>query len=344
MLRSMRQEIIQRRNYLNNKIVSSIYFGGGTPSILSAVEIQKFIKDISKFYLVSSSAEITIECNPDDLTKKKLLSFKKIGINRLSIGVQSFHEPDLKFMNRSHSSKDAIKSIYLAKRTGFKNITIDLIYGLPNQTVKDWENNLEILFGLDIQHFSAYSLTVESKTELSHLVKNQKVMLLSDEKIIQQFHLLQTKASEKGFIHYEISNFGKEGCFSRHNTAYWKNHNYLGIGPSAHSFNGKTRRWNTSSNKKYISNIASNTSYFEEEELNITQQYNEYILTSLRTIWGVNIKQIKKSYGNQFEDYFLKEAKKWTRKKFINVDSNIYKLTDRGKVLADTIVSDLFFV
>tara|TARA_B100000902_G_C27321463_1_gene924908 strand:+ start:3149 stop:4183 length:1035 start_codon:yes stop_codon:yes gene_type:complete len=343
MIRSMRQEIIQRRNYLNNKIVSSIYFGGGTPSILSPIEIKKFINDISKFYLVSSNAEITIECNPDDLTKKKLLSFKKIGINRLSIGVQSFHDSDLKFMNRSHSSKDAIKSIHLAKKTGFKNITIDLIYGLPNQKVQDWENNLDILFSLDIQHFSAYSLTVESKTPLSHLVKTQKVMMLSDEKIIEQFNLLQIKASEKGFIHYEISNFGKEGHFSRHNTAYWKNHNYLGIGPSAHSFNGKTRRWNTSSNKKYISNIASKTSYFELEELNITQQYNEYILTSLRTIWGVNINLIKESYGNHFEVYFLKQVKKWTQKKFITVDSNIYKLTASGKVLADTIVSDLFF-
>ena len=344
MIRSMRQEILQRRNYLKKKLVSSIYFGGGTPSILSSFEIENFINDISKFYLVSSNAEITIECNPDDLTQKKLLSFKKIGINRLSIGVQSFCDSDLKFMNRTHSSNDAIKSINLAKKIGFKNLTIDLIYGLPNQAVKDWENNLEILFGLDIQHFSAYSLTVESKTKLSHLVKTQKIMMLSDEKIIEQFNLLQKKASDNGFIHYEISNFGKEGYFSLHNTAYWKSHNYLGIGPSAHSFNGKTRRWNTSSHKKYISKIASKEIYFEQEELNIVHQYNEYILTSLRTMWGININLIKESYGNQLEAYFLKEVKKWIKKKLVIVDANIYKLTSKGKILADTIVSDLFFV
>ena len=344
MLKSMQKEIEQRKDYLNNQEVSSIYFGGGTPSILSVSEIQALLKNIYNIYTVKKDAEITIECNPDDLTALKLSSYKKIGFNRLSIGVQSFDDTNLKFMNRSHNSKEAIKSIKQAKEVGFKNITIDLIYGLPNQTLKDWKNNLEIMFSLDIQHFSAYALTIEEKTALYHLVKNKKVAVLSDKKIIAHFNILQKKAKEQNFVHYEISNFGKEGYFSKHNTAYWKSNHYLGVGPSAHSYNGNSRRWNVSSNIKYISNINTNTDYFEQEELSLVQQYNEYIFTSLRTIWGANNAIIKNRYGAKIELHFLNEITKWKGKKYVVSSANIYTLTTSGKVFADAIASDLFLV
>ena len=344
MLKSMHKEIKERKDFLNGKEVSSIYFGGGTPSILSISEIKHLIQTIYTLYSVNEDAEITVECNPDDLTDPKLSSYKKIGVNRLSIVVQSFADADLKFMNRSHNAKEAIKSIELAKKVGFENITIDLIYGLPNQTLKQWQKNLDIMFSLGIQHFSAYALTIEEKTPLYHLVKNKNVKVLSDKKTISQFNLLQVKAKEQGFIHYEISNFGKQGYFSKHNTAYWTGNHYLGIGPSAHSFNGTSRRWNISSNKKYIEGVLANSSYSETENLTNDQQYNEYIFTSLRTIWGIDKATILKRYGNEIALYFLKEIKKWEAKKYIVAVSNIYTLTSKGKIFADAIASDLFIV
>ena len=344
MLKSMHKEIKERKDFLNGKEVSSIYFGGGTPSILSISEIKDILQTIYTLYSVNEDAEITVECNPDDLTGPKLSSYKKIGVNRLSIGVQSFADADLKFMNRSHNAKEAIESIELAKKVGFENITIDLIYGLPNQTLKQWRKNLDIMFSLGIQHFSAYALTIEEKTPLYHLVKNEKVKVLSDKKTISQFNLLQVKAKEQGFIHYEISNFGKQGYFSKHNTAYWTGNHYLGIGPSAHSFNGTSRRWNISSNKKYIEGILTNSSYSESENLTNEQQYNEYIFTSLRTIWGIDKATILKRYGDEIALYFLKEIKKWEAKKYIVAVSNIYTLTSKGKIFADAIASDLFIV
>lgn len=340
----MQKEIIERKTYLNRKEVKSIYFGGGTPSILTASEIKTLIKSIYKNYIVNKDAEITIECNPDDITEDKLASYKKMGVNRLSIGVQSFDDTDLKFMNRSHNAISAIKSIQMAKEIGFENITVDLIYGLPKQTLQKWEKNLKIMFSLGIQHFAAYSLTIEEKTVLYHLIKNKKVNILSDKKIIAQFNLLQKKAKEHGFIHYEISNFGRQGFFSKHNTAYWKNNHYLGIGPSAHSYNGKTRRWNVASNKKYISHINAKANYFQQEELSLYQQYNEYIFTSLRTIWGINESIIKKRYGLEIKTHFLKEIKKWQIKDYISTNLNTYTLTSRGKIFADKISSDLFIV
>lgn len=344
MLKSIEKEILTQKNYLSNNKINSIYFGGGTPSILTSTEIKRILTKLHQSYNINENAEVTIECNPDDLTSRKISSYKKTGINRLSIGVQSFEDNDLKFMNRSHNAKKAIQSINLSKKNGFKNISIDLIYGLPNQSIKKWEKNLEIMFDLDIQHFSAYCLTIEKKTALFHLVKKKKVQPLADKKTIEQYNLLQTKAIKKGFIHYEISSFGIKGYFSKHNTAYWKRNHYLGIGPSAHSYNGKSRRWNIHSNSKYISNINSNTKCFEEEKLTVSQQYNEYIFTSLRTIWGVDQSIIKTQYGNNFKLHFKKEIMKWQTKKYITSNKNIYTLTKIGKGFADAIASDLFVV
>ena len=344
MLRSLQKEIKQRKKYLLGKNINSIYFGGGTPSILNITEIEILLKIIFKSYKINNNAEITVECNPDDLNIQKLESYKKIGINRLSIGIQSFDDSDLKFMNRSHNSKEAIKSITLAKKIGFKNISVDLIYGLPKQTLKKWSENLDIMFGLGVNHFSAYSLTIEEKTALYQMVKNKKIKVLSDVKTIKQFKFLQNKSKEYGFIHYEISNFGKKGYFSNHNMAYWKNNHYLGIGPSAHSYNGYSRRWNVSSNTQYISKINNNYDYFAEEHLSTSQQYNEYVFLSLRTMWGLDITVISKKFGNTIKLHFLKEVKKWESKKYVDHNKNIYTLTTRGKNFADSIASDLFII
>lgn len=344
MLKCIKIEIANRKDYLNNELIDTLYFGGGTPSILEKLEIKGILKHLHNTFNISTNAEITIECNPDDLSLDKLKALKQIGINRLSIGVQSFKDKDLEFMKRSHNANEAIDSIKLAQNIGFNNITIDLIYGLPDQSIADWEQNIQQAFDLDIQHLSAYALTVENKTILSQMVKKNKVKILSDTKVIKQFNILQNKAEEKGFIHYEISNFGKKGFFSKHNSGYWKSVHYLGIGPSAHSYNGYIRRSNISSNKKYIHNINLGLNYFEDEFLSESEQYNEYIYTSLRTIWGIDIDTIAKKYSEGILSHFQNEISKWENKKFIISDKKKFTLTRSGKSFADMIASDLFIV
>ena len=344
MLKCIKIEIANRKDYLNNELIDTLYFGGGTPSILEKSEITGILKHLHNTFNISTNAEITIECNPDDLTLDKLKALKQIGINRLSIGVQSFKDKDLEFMKRSHNANEAINSIKLAQNIGFNNITIDLIYGLPDQSIADWEQNIKQAFDLDIQHLSAYALTVENKTILSQMVKKNKIKILSDTKVIKQFNILQNKAEEKGFIHYEISNFGKKGFFSKHNSGYWKSIHYLGIGPSAHSYNGYIRSSNISSNKKYIRNINLRLDYFEDEFLSESEQYNEYIYTSLRTIWGIDIDTIAKKYSEGILSHFQDEISKWENKKFITSDKKKYTLTRSGKSFADMIASDLFIV
>tara|TARA_B100000809_G_scaffold38587_1_gene33731 strand:+ start:519 stop:1649 length:1131 start_codon:yes stop_codon:yes gene_type:complete len=344
MLKCINLELELRQLYLKNKTIETIYFGGGTPSILSKSEIKSILDSISNIYKIKENAEITLECNPDDLTKNKLIALKEVGINRLSIGVQSFVDADLKFMNRSHNATQSESCIQMAQQVGFNNITIDLIYGLPNQSLADWKKNLNKMFALDIPHFSSYALTIEEKTVLKHLVEQKKIIPLKDEIVIEQFNILMELAQQKGFVHYEISNFGKAGFYSKHNTSYWKNKHYLGVGPSAHSFNGNSRSWNVSSNKQYIQKIKKGEDYFETEKLSISQQYNEYVFTSLRTIWGVNLEIIKERFGKQIQIHFLKEIKKWERKKNIKKCKNTYTLTKSGKIFADAIASDLFIV
>ena len=337
-------ELEIRQTYLKNKIVSTIYFGGGTPSILSKNEIKSILDCISTIYKIKENTEITLECNPDDLTENKLKALKEVGINRLSIGVQSFDDEDLKFMNRSHNAKQSENCLKLAQKVGFNNITIDLIYGLPGQNLADWEANLRKMFKFNIPHFSAYALTIENKTLLGSLVEKKKIIPLNEDKILEQFNALMDMAAEKGFIHYEISNFGKKGGFSKHNTAYWQSKHYLGIGPSAHSYNGKNRSWNISSNKQYIQRILNRVEGVHQEELSKNQQYNEYLFTSLRTIWGVNSETINMQFGVKFQSHFLKEIKKWENKKDIKKTEYTYTLTNSGKFLADAIASDLFIV
>ena len=344
MLKSIEKEIEMRQSYLNDSTISSIYFGGGTPSMLNKAEIQSLIHTIYNSFKIDTDAEITLECNPDDLNKKKLLGLKKIGITRLSIGIQSFDDSDLKFMNRSHNAKEALSCIQFAKEIGFENITIDLIYGLPNQSNESWKKNLAQMLTLGIQHFSAYSLTVEPKTKLKHLIDKKLITPLDDKVTVEHFNTLVDIASENNFVHYEISNFGKEGFFSNHNTSYWKNKHYLGIGPSAHSFNGISRQWNVASNKEYIKKLNEDDSYFEVEQLSDTQQYNEYIFTALRTIWGVELEYINNQFGQEAINYFKKQVINWENKGKIKKKENTYSLTKKGKLYADTIASDLFIV
>lgn len=344
MLKSIKKEIEMRKAYLNGTTISSIYFGGGTPSILKKEEITRLVNTVYRHFTIDMDAEITLECNPDDLNTKMLSDLKEIGINRLSIGIQSFDDADLKFMNRSHNVKEALECIRLSKKAGFDNITIDLIYGLPNQSNEKWEKNLKQMLALDIQHFSAYALTIEPKTALKHLIDKKKVTPLEEKITVEHFNTLVQIATENNFIHYEISNFGKKDFFSNHNTAYWRNQYYLGVGPSAHSFNGTSRQWNIASNKQYIEKVNANSSYFEMEELSNAQQYNEYIFTSLRTIWGVNKGNIKGRFGKEIEIHFLKEIKKWEKKKDVINIKGRYSLTQNGKVFADAIASDLFIV
>ena len=344
MLKCINLELEMRQTYLKNKAINTIYFGGGTPSILSKSEIKFILDSIYNIYKIKENAEITLECNPDDLTENKLKALKEVGINRLSIGVQSFDDEDLKFMNRSHNATQSENCLKLAQQVGFNNITIDLIYGLPNQNLADWEKNLKKMFAFNIPHFSAYALTVENKTPLKYLVERKQIIPLNEKKVLEQFNTLMDMAAENGFVHYEISNFGKQGCFSKHNTAYWQSKHYLGIGPSAHSYNGKSRSWNVSANKQYIQKILDRVEGVHQEILSKNQQYNEYIFTSLRTIWGANSETINVQFGIKFQSHFLKEVKKWESKKDIKKTEYTYTLTNSGKFLADAIASDLFIV
>ena len=344
MLKSIKKEIEMRQPYLNGATISSIYLGGGTPSILNKEEIESLVNTVYCNFTIDKGAEITLECNPDDLNAQMLAELKEIGINRLSIGIQSFDDEDLKFMNRSHNAKEALGCIQLAKKAGFNNITIDLIYGLPNQSNENWEDNLTQMLALNIQHFSAYALTVEPKTALKHLIDKKKVTPLDDEITVEHFNTLIAVATENNFIHYEISNFGKEDFFSNHNTAYWKNQHYLGIGPSAHSFNGTSRQWNIASNKQYIEKVNTNSSYFEIETLTNAQQYNEYVFTALRTMWGVELDYIDNQFGKEALNYFKKQVIIWGTKGKIKKKEGTYTLTKEGKLYADSIASDLFIV
>ena len=344
MINSLKKEIELRKHYLNNNTIETIYFGGGTPSILTESEISLLINTISENYTVINNAEISLECNPDDLTREKVQNLKKAGINRLSIGIQSFNDEDLKFMNRSHNSSQAIESVQLAKEIGFNNISIDLMYSLPKQSLEKWKKNLDIAFSLEIQHISAYSLTIEEKTKLKYLLKKGEFSELDDIASSEHFDLLMIEAEKNKFIQYEISNFGLNGFFSKHNSKYWQAGHYLGIGPSAHSYNGETRSWNVNSNTKYIQDISENKIECEEEILSNFQKYNDYIMTSLRTISGVNLDYIKQEYGVNYLKYFNNELQKWIKSEHVFIEKEIVYLSKKGKYISDNICADLFKV
>lgn len=337
-------ELDQRKSYLKTKKIDSIFFGGGTPSIIDVKHIINIIEKIYSLFDVKKTAEITMEFNPDDIKKEKLNKLRQAGINRLSIGIQSFNNEDLIFMNRSHNAKEAISSIKLAKECGFNNMSIDLIYGVQNQTDKTWKKNLNKMFELEIDHFSAYALTVEPDTKLNYLIKKKRVQPTSELKAENHFKILQEESLKMGYEQYEISNFCRKNKFAQHNTSYWKDKAYLGIGPSAHSYNGKSRRWNISNNLKYITLINNSEKYFDEEKLSPTQKYNEYTLTSLRTIWGVSLDYLENNFDQHIVSHFKKNARKWIDNKNIILEKNNVRLTNKGMLFADAISSDLFII
>ena len=331
-----------RKNEIKQPI-ETIYFGGGTPSLLSIKELNLLLKTIYDNYTVIDKPEITLEANPDDLTKEKIIQLSKTKINRLSIGVQSFFDDDLQFMNRAHNAKEALKSLKIATKY-FNNITIDLIYGIPNLSNKKWRENLKIAFDLGINHISSYALTVEEKTALYQFIKTGKVKPLDEELALKQYHLLLEETKNQGFINYETSNFGKEGFFSKHNSSYWLGKPYLGMGPSAHSFNGKTRSWNIKNNIQYINALAEDVLPQEMETLTKKDLYNETIMIGLRTIWGISIDDIEKQFGKSKTTYLLKNIQKHLDNKTLKLENNIITTTTKGKFLIDGIASDLFLV
>lgn len=335
------KEIELQKDFLKENRVDSIYFGGGTPSVLDKNELEKIFKTLAKHFTWSKTAEITLECNPDDLTKERLLELKALGVNRLSIGLQSFNDDELKWMNRLHTAVESEACVKLAQELGFQNISIDLIYGSKFQTVESWKKTLEKALSLGVQHISSYNLTVEEKTELGHAVSKGKEEAVDDEKSSEQFIVLMETLHKHGFEHYEISNFAKKGFEAVHNTNYWKGAKYLGIGPSAHSFNGTSRQWNISNNAVYVNAINTGIEFYETETLSKLNRYNEYVLTRLRTKWGCDLNYIKTEFGNNFAEHFSETSAAFVPNDLQQTDSN-YSLTKMGKLMADKIAMELF--
>ena len=341
MLDAILLEIELQKDYLQGAEIQSIYFGGGTPSLLSQKELLIIFEQVYRFHNVSKNAEITLEANPDDLNVQKIQELRATPINRFSIGIQSFFEEDLKFMNRAHSVEEATQCIESVKAAGFSNITIDLIYGSPTTSKEHWEKNIEKALAYDIPHLSCYCLTVEEGTALNHFVKKGKVKPIDEEKAADQYEFLMDRLMAEGYLHYEISNFAKANHLAIHNTNYWKGVSYLGIGPSAHSFNGTTRQWNMAHNPKYIRALADNKVPFEKETLSLQDQYNEYILTSLRTMWGCEKEQIE-NFGKDITKHFQDKIYPFLNNNQLIQKNNNYILTKTGKLLADKIAMELF--
>ena len=334
---------IKQKGQATDEAISTIYLGGGTPSILDVNEINSIINRIHKEFNVESEAEITIEANPDDLNKEKIINLSLTKINRLSIGVQSFIDKELRIMNRAHDSKKALNSIEISKKY-FNNISIDLMYGVPESTLESWIYNLDTVSQFDINHISSYALTLEPKTALESFVRKLVVEMPKEDLVYDQYNLINKKLEPLGFINYEVCSFAKENFFSKNNSAYWLRKKYIGIGPSAHSFDGKSRSWNISNNKKYIDQIKKGKSFYKKEKLSKVDQYNEYVMTGFRTIWGVSANFIENNFNSKFKNYFTDRIQKHIDQKNIIVKDDIYTTTNEGRFLADGISSDLFLV
>jgi len=342
LLDAMKNELLMRKQELK-KPLQSIYFGGGTPSVLSTVEIEEFIDLIKSNFILDTEVEITLEANPDDLTKEKVEELANSSINRLSVGIQSFRDADLQLMNRAHNANEAEESLELISKN-FELFTLDLIYGIPGLTNEDWERNIRKALSYNPKHISAYALTVEEKTALEYQIRKKKVAPIDENLAQEQFFILKSILEEEGFEHYEISNFAKDGSYAINNTAYWKGEPYLGIGPSAHSYDQKNRSWNISNNAKYIKSIRQGVLPLEQEQLSVWESYNEYVMTGLRTMWGIRLEELKSKFSEELFNYFIKSSA-------AKIESNIL-IKQKGSIyihpsklfFADGIVSDLFFV
>ncbi|WP_083677174.1 radical SAM family heme chaperone HemW [Winogradskyella sp. J14-2] len=351
LVNALLKEIQLRKDEFKNIEVQSIYFGGGTPSLLTNDELRLLIEEVYKNYKVTNNPEITLEANPDDLIGTQLSpraqsrglyeNYRSIGINRLSIGIQSFFESDLKLMNRAHNAQEAKACLEVATKY-FDNISIDLIYGIQGASNTQWLQNIDIALSYNVPHISSYALTVEPKTALASFIKKGIIDDVNDEQAHEQFYLLKAKLEASDFIHYELSNFGKEGYFSKNNSAYWQGKPYIGIGPSAHSFNGKQRGWNVRNNTKYIKTIEQNELPIEIETLTTTDRYNEYIMTGLRTIWGVSLDKIEEDFGKTYKEYLKEQAETFINQHLLYIDDKHIRVTKKGQFLSDGIASELF--
>ena len=343
MVSGVLDELQLRKDFLGGEAIQTIYFGGGTPSVLEYDEILKILEVIHENFQVIENPEVTFEANPDDLSDIFLQHLVKAGINRLSIGIQSFFDDDLKLMHRIHSASEAKNAILQSQDAGFDNINIDLIYGLPGMTLSKWSENLEQAFEMNIQHLSLYHLTIEPRTVYSHWLKKGRIKLPEEEQSIDQFKMLREKTRNNGFVHYEISNFAKEGFFSRHNLTYWQGGNYLGVGPSAHSYNGTIRSWNIANNRKYLEAITNNHLIIEEEILDEKTRYNDFVMTSLRTMWGIDKIRLNQ-FSDTILDVFTEASAAFLQRGLLEEKNNTVVLTEKGILLADSIIAELFYV
>lgn len=341
MMEAMLQEILLRKEYLQEKQIQTLYFGGGTPSLLSFDELTLLIQQIKSYFSFANELEFTLEANPDDISEKTLQDWKSLGVNRLSIGVQSFLQTDLDWMNRAHSAEESLRAIQLAKIAGFQ-MSVDLIYGLPSRSVADWKENIDRLTSLSPEHISAYCLTIEKGTALQKMIQKGELIPSTEEEQALQFEALVQELKTKGYEQYEISNFAKNQHYSKHNSNYWRNVPYLGIGPSAHSFDGTSRQWNVANNQRYIKNVLGGQPYFEMENLAPTDRFNELLLTGLRTKWGVSLKDLQSICAIPKE--FSQQLTAFINNNMIVKEGDILRSTEKGKLQADFIASTLFLV
>ncbi len=343
LIKQMLREIDLQKDYLAGQTVTSVYFGGGTPSLLNRNDLQQLLEKLHTAFKIDPSAEVTLEANPDDLSPEKLKDLRSAGINRLSIGVQSFHEEDLRWMNRAHDSQQALQCIRDAQAAGFNNLTIDLIYGGPTLSDEGWAANVQQAIDLGIQHLSCYALTVEPGTALDQFIRKKKVSAVDTDKAARHFEQLMQWTAKAGYEHYEISNFALPGWHSRHNSSYWQSQPYLGLGPSAHSFNGHSRQWNIANNAVYIKSLEQGAVPFELEELTPSMMLNEYIMTTLRTSQGCLLPVVAARFGSDKHDILLKESSTFIDKGWMILRNDALVLTPEGRLFADGIASDLFF-
>lgn len=343
-IKALIREMELRKEYIGNEPLDTIYFGGGTPSQLDAADFGRIFEAVYRLFDTSRCQEITLEANPDDMTPEYVKALRTFPFNRISMGVQSFKEEDLRFLNRRHDRKQALQAVDLCKRNGLENISIDLIYGLPGQTIEEWQRNLDTVIGLDIPHISAYHLIYEEGTALFKLKEAGKVVPVEEDLSVALFSLLIERLTASGYLHYEISNFARPGMLSKHNSSYWTGRSYLGIGPSAHSYNGQNRQWNVSSLPRYIKAIEEGQPDYEMEESDINTRYNDFIITGLRTMWGVKLATIQQLFGKERLAYCQKQALPYLQKGLLVEKEGILTLSREGIFISDGIMSDLLWV
>lgn len=343
-IRAIIEEMKQRQLYIEGEPIETIYFGGGTPSQLTAANFELIFETIYQLFDTTSCQEITLEANPDDMTADYIKSIRTLPFNRISMGVQSFQEKDLRFLNRRHNNQQAKQAVALCQEQGITNISIDLIYGLPGQTLEEWESNLEEAIRLQIPHISAYHLIYEEGTALYKLLEAGKITPVEEELSVTLFSTLIDRLTEAGYLHYEISNFARPGCFSQHNSSYWTGKPYLGIGPSAHSYNRHSRQWNVSSLPLYIKGINEQSPEIEIEELDIHTRYNDFIITGLRTMWGIRLNEVRSKFGEEKETYLKQQAKSYLQKRLLLQQHDTLTLSKEGIFISDGIMSDLLWI